>query len=858
MRFYRALLRLYPAGYRAEYGDELHATFVQQMRERGRLAPLVAPFAALADVVPNAFLVHLDLLRQDLRHATRSLARTPGFAITVVLVVALGVGANTAAFSLADFVLLRPLPFADPDRLVTLWQAVPGYGRNELSPANYRDWRAAARSFSGMAAYANREANLTGAAEPERLEIARATPELFGLLGVPAAVGRTISPADSADGQMVVLGHGLWQRRFGGDPGVLGTTVRLDGEPYTVIGVMPRDFRYPSRETDAWTPLLFTPDDYLDRNDTYIRGIARLGAGISLQQANAEMTTIAADLERQYPKENQDIRALVVGLRDNFSESSRLLVLALCGASCCILLLACANLASLLLVRGAARARELAVRAALGAGPERLVRQLVTESLTLAALGGGLGVALAIYGTPLLGRLVPASLPVRDEPSANLPVLLGAVVLTVLTGLGIGIGPAVAAARSRSFEALRDGARAGGGRTRRVRAALIVTEVAASAALLVSSGLLLRAVYRLQSVDPGFRAESVLALRTALPWARYSLTDTRERFYRRVLDEVRDLPGVQAAAYVTAVPMRLKGGIFPVGLAGEVQVADASNSVGLRTVTPDYFETMGIPLREGRDVAGADTRKSPLVAVVSGSFVERYRPDRSAIGMRFTIAGEERAVVGVVGDVRTRGLEQESEPQVYLPSAQMADSAIMSYAPKDLVVRSTSAEAALLPALRRIVAAADPDQPISEVRTLSEIVGDETAPRVTQLRLLGALSAIALVIAGLGIHGLLAFVVSRRTRELGVRRALGEDGRSLVGRVLREGVVLSLVGLLLGMAAAWAAARGMGALLAGVGPADPATFFAAAALCLATAVIGGLRPAIRAARVDPVIALREE
>ncbi len=858
MRFYRALLRLYPAGYRAEYGDELHATFVQQIRERGRLAPLVAPFAALADVVPNAFLVHLDLLRQDLRHATRSLARTPGFAITVVLVVALGVGANTAAFSLADFVLLRPLPFADPDRLVTLWQAVPGYGRNELSPANYRDWRAAARSFSGMAAYANREANLTGAAEPERLEIARATPELFGLLGVPAAVGRTISPADSADGQMVVLGYGLWQRRFGGDPGVLGTTVRLDGEPYTVIGVMPRDFRYPSRETDAWTPLLFTPDDYLDRNDTYIRGIARLGAGISLKQANAEMTTIAADLERQYPKENQDIRALVVGLRDNFSESSRLLVLALCGASCCILLLACANLASLLLVRGAARARELAVRAALGAGPERLVRQLVTESLALAALGGGLGVALAVYGTPLLGRLVPASLPVRDEPSANLPVLLGAVVLTVLTGLGIGIGPAVAAARSRSFEALRDGARAGGGRTRRVRAALIVTEVAASAALLVSSGLLLRAVYRLQSVDPGFRAENVLALRTALPWATYSLTDTRERFYRRVLDEVRGLPGVQTAAYVTAVPMRLKGGIFPVALAGEVQVADASNSVGLRTVTPDYFETMGIPLGEGRDVAEADTRKSPLVAVVSGSFVERYWPDRSAIGMRFTIAGEERAIVGVVGDVRTRGLEQESEPQVYLPSAQMADSAIMSYAPKDLVVRSASAEAALLPALRRIVAAADPNQPISEVRTLSDIVGDETAPRVTQLRLLGALSAIALVIAGLGIHGLLAFVVSRRTRELGVRRALGEDGRSLVGRVLREGVVLSLVGLLLGMAAAWAAARGMGALLAGVGPADPATFFAAAALCLATAVIGGLRPAIRAARVDPVIALREE
>jgi putative ABC transport system permease protein len=858
MRLYRALLLLYPAGYRAEYGDELHATFVQQLRARGRVAPLVAPFAALADVVPNAFLVHLELLRQDLRDAGRSLARTPGFALTVILVVALGVGANTAAFSLADFVLLRPLPFAEPDRLVKLWQSVPGYGRNELSPANYRDWRAAARSFSEIAAYTNREANLTGAAEPERLEVARATPELFGLLGVTAAMGRTISSADSADGQVVILGHGLWQRRFGGDPGVLGTTVRLDGEPYTVIGVMPPGFRFPSRETDAWTPLLFTPDDYLDRNDTYIYGLARLGPGVSLRQASAEMATIAADLERQYPKENRDTRALVLGLRDDLSQSSRLLVLALCGAALCILLLACANLASLLLVRGTARARELAVRAALGAGPERLVRQLVTESLALAAVGGGLGVALAVYGTPLLGRLVPAALPVSDEPSANLQMLLAAVALTAFTGLGIGIGPAVAAARSRSFDALRDGARAGGGRTRRVRAALIVTEVAASAALLVSSGLLLRAVYRLQSVDPGFQAENVLTLRTALPWATYSLTGKRERFYRGVLDEVRALPGVQGAAYVTAVPIRLKGGIFPVAITGEAQVADASNSVGLRTVTPEYFETMGIPLHEGRDVADSDTRKSPLVAVVSGSFGRRYWPDRSPIGMRFTVAGEQRAIVGVVGDVRTRGLEQQSEPQVYLPSAQMADSAIMFYMPKDLVVRSTSARAALLPALRRIVAAADRDQPISEVRALSDIVGDETAPRMTQLRLLGALSVIALLIAGLGIHGLLAFVVSRRTRELGVRRALGEDSRSLVVRVLREGVVLSLVGLLLGMAAAWAAARGMGALLAGVGPADPITLLAATVLCLATAVLGGLRPAIRAARVDPVIALREE
>jgi putative ABC transport system permease protein len=859
MRLYRALLRLYPFGYRQEYGEELLATFAARARERGGpLAPARNGLAAFGDVVPNAILVHADLLRQDLRHAVRSLARTPGFALTVVLVVALGVGANTAAFSLADFVLFRPLPFHEPDRLVKLWQATPGYGRFELSPANYRDWRTAARSFQGVAAYANRQANLVGAAEPERLEIARATPELFGLFGVAPLVGRAISSADSADGQVAVLGYALWQRRFGGDPRVLGSTVRLDGEPYAVIGVMPPGFRFPSRETDAWTPLIFGPDDYEDRNDNYVYAVARLGEGVSLRQAGAEMATIAANLERQFPEENKDTRALVVGLRDDLSEGSRLLVLALCGAALCILLLACANLASLLLVRATGRARELAVRAALGAGPERLVRQLVTESLTLAAIGGGLGVAIALVGTPLLGRLVPAALPVTDEPSANLPMLLAAVVLTVLTGLSFGVGPAVAAARRRSFAALRDGARAGGGRTRRVRAGLIVTEVAASAALLVSSGLLLRAVDRLHSVDPGFRADNVLTLSTALPWATYMMTERRERFYHRVLTEVRALPGVESAAYVTGLPMRLRGGVFPVAIAGEVRVADATNSAGLRAVTPQYFAALDIPLREGRDVGKQDTRKAPLVAVVSRSFAQRYWPERSAIGMRFTVAGEERTIVGVVGDVRTRGLERQSEPQLYIPSAQMADSSIMFYAPKDLVVRAASAEAALLPAVRRIIAGADPDQPISDVRMLREIVADETGPRVTQVRLLGALSGIALLIAGLGIHGLLAFAVSRRTRELGVRRALGEATGSLVGRVLREGLLLSLAGVGIGIAAAYLAARTMGALLAGVAPADPVTLAIAAALCLATAVAGGLRPAIRAARVDPVIALREE
>lgn len=859
MRFYRALLRLYPAGFRAEYGHELRATFAERMREvSGPLAPLRISLAAIADVVPNALALHWDTLWQDVRYAARSLRRTPGFAITAVLVVALGVGANTAAFSLADFVLLRPLPFPEPDRIVRLWQSTAGY-RFELSPANYRDWKAMAKSVDAMGAYTARSVNLTGTAEPRRLQTVTMTPEVLQILGAHALAGRVFAAGDSADGRVVVLGHPLWQTQFGGDPRVVGSVVRLDGAPYTVIGIMPASFRFPDRDTDAWTPLFLHESDFLDRDDNYLEGIARLRRGISLAQARSEFSAIAARLEQLFPKEDRETGALVVTLRDEVSVRARLLVLALGGAALCILLLACANLANLLLARAAHRAHELAVRAALGAGRERLVRQLVTESIGLAAVGGIVGVAVAMAGVPILARLVPDTLPTAARPTVDLRVLLAAAVLVGITGLAFGVAPAIRAARDTTFDALRDGARAGGGRTRRVRAALVVVEVAASVVLLVSSGLLLRAALRIQATDPGFRPDGVLTLRTALPYSKYALTARREQFYDRVLRDVRALPGVRDAAYATGLPMGMRGGIWPVAIAGgEAVVADPANSVSLRFVTPRYFATLGIPLHHGRDVAALDTRESPLVAVVSESFARRYWPSERAIGKRFTVASGERTIVGVVGDVRVRGLERSSEPQVYLPSSQMADSSLIAYPPKELVVRATTSAAGLLPAIRRIVRVADPEQPISHVRTMTQIVADETASRVTQLRLLGALSAIALLIAGVGIHGLLTFTVSRRSREIGVRLALGEQAGTVVRRVLREGLVLALAGAGIGVVVAYLSARGMGALLAGVRPDDPLTIAAAAALCLATAAIGCIRPALRAARVDPITALRAE
>jgi predicted permease len=857
-RFYRALLYLYPASFRTEYGRALVATFGARTRDMsGPVRSVRGALAAVADVLPNAIAAHWEILRQDVRYTGRSLRTTPGFTLTAILVIALGVGANTAAFSLADFVLLRPLAFHEPDRLVGLWESTPGYARIEFSPGNYRDMRAMTHSFAGMGAYSDRAMNLVGTGEPRRLTVGIMTPHAMPVLGVPPLVGRAITPEDSTNEQVVVLSYGLWQTQFGGDAGIVGAAIKLDGAPYTVIGVMPASFVFPTRDIEAWIPLLMREAYFADRSDNFLNVVARLRPGATMERASADVAAVAARLEQLYPKANERTSAVVVGVRDEVSARSRMLVLALCGAALCILLLACANLASLLLARSAHRSRELAVRAALGAGRERIVRQLVTESMGLACLGGLVGVAIAVAGVPVLARLVPDSLPVTGQPSVDLRVLLVAAAVVLLTGLAFGVGPAIAAGRSRGLDALRSGAR-GGARTQRLRAVLVTIEVAACVVLLVSSGLLIRAVLRIQSTDPGFRPGGVLTLRTELTGDKAAFGAQRVPFYDRVLEEVRALPGVQHAAYMSGLPMVMGGGIWPTTIVGAPVVRDASKTVGLRFVTPQYFAAMGIPLRTGRDIAEADRRETAPVAVVSESFANRMWPNETAIGKQFSIISIPRTVVGVVGNVRVRGLERPSEPQVYLPATQLPDAMLVFYAPKDLVIRSRGPAATLVPAVRRIIAAVDPEQPISDVRMLTEIVADQTSSRVTQLRLLGVLAMIALVIAGVGIHGLLAFAVSQRSRELGVRRALGEQVGSIVGRVLREGLVLATVGVTIGVFVAYLAARAMGALLAGVQPGDPLTITGAAALCFVTAVAGCLRPAIRAASVDPITVLRGE
>jgi predicted permease len=744
---------------------------------------------------------------------------------------------------------------------VKLWQDQRGYSLTELSPANYRDWKGMSTSFEAMAAYRGLSVNLVGEGDPERLDGASVTADLFPLLGARPARGRAFTAADDQEGApgTLILSDGLWKRRFGGDPGVPGRKVILDDAPYTIIGVMPRAFNFPSRDAELWTAMRFAARDFEDRADCYLKGVARLKRGASLEQARADMRRVATQLEREYPKENARTGATVIRLRDEVSPQSRLLLAALFGAALCVLLIACTNLASLLLARALFRRRELAVRTALGAGRERLVRQQLTESLILAACGGVLGVALAATATPLLARLVPNSLPIAETPTVDLRVLLFAALTTCLTGIGFGVVPALRACRDPDASGLREGSRAGvGGHKERLRSVLVVAEVTVSVVLLVSSGLLIRALWRLQGVDPGFRAEGVLTLRTSLPTPKYEKTGRRKEFYSQVLAQVRELPGVTNAAYISFLPMATRGGIWVVEVPGQPEGPADASSASLRFVTPGFFAALGIPIRQGRDVSESDTRDSPFVAVVSESFVRRYWPVEDPLGRRFQIALQGRTLVGVVGDIRVRGLERASEPQVYLPYQQVPDGSLTWYAPKDLVVRSPADAGVLLPAIRRVIAKADPQQPISDVRTLADIVEGETAPRTVQVRVLGSFAAIAVLLAGLGIHGLLAFAVSNRAQEIGVRIALGARPADVLALILREGLLLAAAGTIVGVALAYTAGRALEALLAGVSPWDAATFSAAVALAVVMTLAGSLLPALRAVHVDPLTAIRAE
>ena len=859
--FYRLLLHLYPSSYQSEYGEEMSAIFSQQLALcDGLMSRILLSLDAFGEVLSNAAIVHWEIAKRDLWYSLRSLLRSPGFALTAVLLIAIGIGANAAIFTLADFVLVRPLPFPESNRLVKVWEKHPGYSMMELSPANYRDIKAANTSFASLAAYTDVAMNLVGQGEPQRLEGAWVTGNLFSTLDRPALLGRYFSERDDEAGApaTVMLSYGLWQTDFGGVAGVLGKSIILDDNAYTVIGVMPPDFQFPTRETQFWKTFQFQEDAYKERDDNWLDGIGRLKPGVSLAQARSELTLIGDRLRQQYPKENQDVGLSVISLRDELSKQSRLLLLALCGAALCVLVITCANLANLLLVRSLARQKELSIRVSLGANRRSILRQLLSESLILGITGGVGAIGVAAAALPLLARLVPHGLPIQEVPPIDIRLLLFAVGLTVITVLAFGVAPAIRACRNAGFSGLREGVRTGGAGHHRSRSVLVIAEVVVSVVLLISSGLLIRALWKVQATNPGFGTDGILTLRTALPLPKYDKTSVREQFYTKVLTEVRRLPGVTDAAYISALPMIWRGGIWPVVVNGRSQNRAEGTSASLRYVTPDFFATMGVPIQSGRDISEADTIDHPFVAVVSESFVRRYWPDQNPIGRHFEFGLHDREVIGVVGDVRVRGLERVSEPQVYLSYKQVPDGWIIGYTPKDLAIHSSQPPERLIPAVRKIIAAADPEQPVSNVRTMEEIVAGETESRTIQMRVLITFTAIAVLLAGLGIYGLLSFTVSLRKQEFGIRMALGAQQGDIFKMVLRQGAVLALVGLVPGLVLAYVVARLLESLLAGIGPADIVTFSSAAALCFVTTLAGSIFPALRAVSVDPTVVMRAE
>jgi putative ABC transport system permease protein len=804
-------------------------------------------------------------LWQDLRYGARRLVKQPSTVGIVVLTLSLGIGATTAIFSLLDAVLLRPLPFRDPDRLVMLWGGVAHTDDRQapLAPANYADWKEQNQSFGDVAALDYTNYNLTGSGEPERIQAQRVTANFFPLLGITPTLGRNFLPEeDRPDGHKVaLLSYGYWRRKFGGDAGVIGKEILLDERQYTIVGVMPAGFQFLSKEMSLWTPKAFTSEELATRTESYLTVVARLKPGITLAQAQADSTAIAQRINRDHPLPNYELIASVVQLRDQLTGDVRLVLLVLMVAVGFVLLIACANIANLMLARGVTRHKEIAIRSALGASRGRIVRQLLAESVLLSFIGGGAGLALAWFSFSFLKQMVPAAIALQANLQIDLKVLGFTALLSIFAGVIFGLAPALQGAKVDLNETLKQrNNRAGGHPTQlRLRNALVVTEIALALMLLVGAGLLIKTFLKLRALDLGMRPENVLTLRTELSPKKYGELPKRAAFYQQALERVRAIPGIAAAGYVTAAPLVQKWGSSSFTAEGREPVP-GQNALS-RQASPGYMETIGMTLRQGRFFTERDDAQAPPVAIINETMARQYWPSENALNKRFKIGGVSSykpwvTVVGIVADAKELGLDVSAKATMFFPYQQMADS--FWNTPRELAIRVQGDPANVITAMRQAIWSVDRDQPISNIRMMNEILAEEITERRVEMILLAAFAALGLLMATLGIYGVLSYVVTQRTPELGIRIALGAQPADVLRLVLRQGMRLAVAGIGLGVLAALLVAGLIKTLLYDVSANDPATFAGVALLLTLVALLACYVPARRATKVDPMAALRSE
>jgi putative ABC transport system permease protein len=809
-----------------------------------------------------------ETLIQDLRYGARTLIKSPGFAFVAMLTLALGIGANTAIFSVVNGVLLRALPYYEPERLVMVWadrpilQAQIGLPDFPVAAPDFIDWRNQNQVFQQMAAMYARFMNLTGGGDPESVTGLRATASLFPLLGARFAVGRPFLPEEDQAGadRVVVISHGLWQQRYGADPKIIGQKITLNDEAYTVIGVTAPDFQFPRRgeapgiatKADLYLPIAFAPEEMNNRVQSRLRVIARLKPGVSVQQASAEMSAIARRLTEQYPQTNTDKGVRLVPLDQQAVGKARTALLVLLGAVGFVLLIACANVANLLLARAAGRQKEMAIRAALGANRWRVVRQLLTESLLLAISGGAGGLLLAWWGVELLLSIAPDNLPRAYDVRLDTRVAGFTLLVSLLTGILFGLIPALQVSKIDLGVTLKEGGRdAAGLLRRRLRGFLVVSEVALAFVLLIGAGLLIRSFARLTEVDPGLDPRGVLTMDIMLPFAKYS-GGRSVAFFEQTLERVRALPGVEAAATVFPLPLSGMQAATAFRIEGRPAPAAQTISAGYRLISPDFFKTFRVPLVKGRLLLESDGAKAPPVVVVNESLARNYFANEDPLGKRITTGDVTRVIVGVVGDVKHSALDEEAKPEIYFPIAQ--DPPIFM----SLTVRASGDPMQMVAAVRGQVWAGDKDQPITNIGTMERLMAKSVAPRRFNLLLLGVFALVGLALAGLGLYGVMSYTVTQRTREIGVRMALGAQTGDVLRLVIGEGMKLALIGALLGLGGALALTRLLKTLLFDVSATDPLTFIVIAAVLIIVALLACWIPARRAARMDPLVSLRVE